>query len=654
NIMIKLNIKLSYNSILTAILIFVLCLIISGASVYYFYNLNKLGVELSIVLAIIFSTFFAFINKKFTITTRHNLLLRLSPIKKLNFVDFTLILSYLLCLITNFYLLYSKQTTESIVSPWQVVSGWFFFGYGLTGLILLVLIFRDYNTSANNSSNKNFLIFLISAFYFLSFSVAWITYKIGYGFDPFIHRATMELIDKTGSVDPKPLYYLGQYSLIVIAHKLTSIPIIWLDKLLVPFFAALFLPMILYKVLAKWFLSNRLIPLLSLSLLILPYSFFIVTTPQSLAYLFLLLAILLGIACANIADLLLIYLLALATLTIQPLAGLPTLLFAILLTIFHTDNSKIKKYSFWLISAITVIILPLVFYFLEKTLNTGQSGNLENSNIWPKFIFPNQDNFIFNFIYLYGFNIGLIFACLILTGLILAYRHKNNCRILKVYFIMASALLLSYFITKKIAFSFLINYERNDFSSRILLISIFFLLPFILITLHYLLHKLLQQNFHIKIIWSIFLILLLTTSIYLSYPRFDRFYNSRGYTVSNNDIKAVQWIENNKTDKYIVLANQQVSAAALREFGFNHYYKNNIFYYPIPTGGPLYKYYLDMVYQTPSKETMKQAMDLAGVNQGFFVLNKYWNQFSKILEEAKLSAKSWQKINNGEVYVFEY
>ena len=47
-------------------------------------------------------------------------------------------------------------------------------------------------------------------------------------------------------------------------------------------------------------------------------------------------------------------------------------------------------------------------------------------------------------------------------------------------------------------------------------------------------------------------------------------------------------------------------------------------------------------------------MDLTGVDVGYFVLNKYWWAFKKILDEAKLSADSWQAIDNGEVVVFKY
>ena len=51
---------------------------------------------------------------------------------------------------------------------------------------------------------------------------------------------------------------------------------------------------------------------------------------------------------------------------------------------------------------------------------------------------------------------------------------------------------------------------------------------------------------------------------------------------------------------------------------------------------------------------MLAAMDLAGVSQGYFVLNKYWWAFKKILDQAKLSASSFEEIDNGEVYVFKY
>jgi hypothetical protein len=150
---------------------------------------------------------------------------------------------------------------------------------------------------------------------------------------------------------------------------------------------------------------------------------------------------------------------------------------------------------------------------------------------------------------------------------------------------------------------------------------------------------------------------MLSTSLYLSYPRFDKYHNSRGYSTGINDLKAVEYIEKNSKNDYIVLANQQVSAAALKNFGFSRYLKNKnneeIYFYPIPTGGELYRYYLEMVYEKPTKENMLKAMEFSKVSEAYFVLNKYWWAFPKILEEAKIEADQFTDINE-EVYIFKY
>ncbi len=117
-------------------------------------------------------------------------------------------------------------------------------------------------------------------------------------------------------------------------------------------------------------------------------------------------------------------------------------------------------------------------------------------------------------------------------------------------------------------------------------------------------------------------------------------------------------IEKQKTNKnYVVLANQQVSAAALKVFGFNNYYDSAlgpIYFYPIPTGGPLYQYYLQMVYNQPERETTYQAMDLTGTNELYLVINKYWYESDKIIKAAKVTADNWSKIANQEIYIFKY
>ena len=120
---------------------------------------------------------------------------------------------------------------------------------------------------------------------------------------------------------------------------------------------------------------------------------------------------------------------------------------------------------------------------------------------------------------------------------------------------------------------------------------------------------------------------------------------------------AVQSIDRQTNKPYIVLANQQTSVASLKELGFNHYFKNkdeSIFFYPIPTGGKLYKYYLEMVNDSPNKKTIDLAMDLVGVKESYFVVSKYWWLSGRIISEAKLQADSYWEVENGDIYIFKF
>ncbi|MDD5071967.1 MAG: hypothetical protein PHQ42_04520 [Patescibacteria group bacterium] len=630
-----------------------------GAITYRLYRLDNLGAIISLALS---AFCFAVILYKFkNRNSDYDYTLKCSkPEQNKNGYLFSVsIFFYCLFVCLTFYALFMAGTSQTLISPWEAVSLYFFVFYGLATAILIFAIafFRP---------QKKIFLALLGLHYFLSFSAAIIVYKIGYGFDSFIHQATAELIEKTGAVYPKPFYYLGQYSLIVILHKITTLPIVWLDKLLVPALTAIFLPNAIFQFLKKYFNNNKINLLLPAAILILPFSFFIATTPQNLAYLFLFLTIFYGLTCSCQKELIVVYIFALACLACHPLAGLPALSFALALTAYHSNRNKLKKYFYFLIFIFSSLSLPLAFYFVNK--NNGiadiSAETVSDSNILEKISVPGRENFILNFVYLYAFNLKTLIAILILAGLFIAYRNRQNCKIYFLNLIIAISLAIAYILTGRLPFDFLISYERNDYLERILSLIVIFLLPLIIIPLYGLLEKIIEQKRTIKIPFLVFLAILITASLYLSYPRFDRYFNSRGYSTGENDIAAVHWIENDAAgSSYVSLANQQVSAAALREFGFNRYYPldkggegdlGEVYFYPIPTGGQLYQYYLDMVYKKPAKKTMNSAMDFAGVSQSYFVLNKYWWAFPKILAEAKLEADSWTEIGQGEIYIFKY
>ena len=620
-----------------------------GAIIYYLYSLNSLGVSLSLILIIaIFSIIIKLTkskeNKSFPKKTKG----------KIKTPEIVFSLLYLISLIFSVWLLISSGTKTSIVTPWSQVPVTFFLVFLLSLVFLFILVYQE---------SKYSLIF-IRLQYFLTFSLIFFIYKIGYGFDPFIHEATSKLIEKKGLVEPKTFYYIGQYSLILILHKITFLPIVFLNKILVPFLAALFLPGAIYSWLKEYF-QNKTANLLALMLLlIIPFSWATFTIPQNLAYLFLILTVFWGLKAKSGREIVTTTLLAFSTMLIHPIAGVPALLFLAGLAVTRCGKSNLLGfygkflhhkfilraiYIFLFLAA--AISLPLAFSFLNDfRFNFNIPQNLPSL-----FQIPGKENFYLNFIYLIGFNYKIILSLLALLGIFIYLKNKQKLNKLGINLGLGIAFLMSFIITKLfIPFDFLIQYEKANYTNRILIISLIFLAPFIIIALRELGKRIKAQKISLALPWVVFLLILILSNLYLSYPRKDNYHNSHGLSVSSSDLKAVNWIEQDAREEYLVLANQQVSVAALRELGFDHYLKNDLYFYPIPTGGKLYQFYLDMVYEEPLKENMNKAMDLARVRESYFVLNKYWWAFEKIKNEAKLEADDWEIIDEGKIYIFKY
>ncbi|PLX21936.1 hypothetical protein C0584_01195 [Candidatus Parcubacteria bacterium] len=634
-----------------------------GAVIYKVYALNTIAVILSLLFSYLAFTFLQKLKTEIKVsvfTKLKSLLSGLLLIKKLNLNKDNIskkIFSFLyLCVYLNLlYILFTNTSVNSITSPWQVIPSYFFIFYLLLTTLLFFVI--------KNQSNL-FSLFFVSLHYFLSFSIAIIVYKIGYGFDPFVHEATLDIIKEKGFVDPKPLYYLGQYSLIIILNKLLFVPISFLNKFLVPILASVFLPRAILDYLNKQFTESQISLRILVLLLILPFSLFIMTTPQNLAYLLLLIIIIKSIKLDNLYDLASLYVFSLVALVTQPIAGIPALLFVLLISFYYSEH-KFKKLFISIVLFFMAISLPLSFFLFQNTPETkvkisnnffastvASVSNSMNNTLTP--VVPNNENAFLNFIYFYSFNLKFIILLLVFSGIYLSIKNKKECKIFIHYLLVFLTLFIAYLLTSSLDFSFLVDYERSAYSERILLTSSLFLLPFILLSFYYFLFKLQSNKNNIKVPVYLFIGTLILSSLYTSYPRLDNYHNSHGISVGQYDIEATKWIEDNNRWQYIVLANQQVSASALKNFGFNKYFSNNIFYYPIPTSSPLYEHYLNMVYDKPSRENALKALDLVNINELYFVLNKYWWAFPKLLEEAKLEADSFKEFGDGDVYVFKY
>jgi len=614
--------------LLWGILILLSAYSIIGAIIYYFYQLNQYVISLLIIISfalILFQKLDFKINFKWP---------------KIKLRNYLLCLTYLFLTAILFKILLENQTTQAIHSPWEIIPQYFFSIYFLASLNLILLIFKNKNWLTN--------IFLAIHF-FLTTSVALIIYRLGFGFDPFIHQTTEQIIFEQGFILPKPFYYLGQYSLVVFLSHLWQISSAFIDKILLPILMAIYLPYTLYQSLHlsfKW--PKYICRLLSLSFLLLPFTLFIVTTPQALANILILIIIFLSfLNYHKITPLTPLAIITLATLVIHPISGIPAVIYLIL---FKLITTKQHKALIILISLAASIALPLSLYInslisiYKINFNWGFNFNFWNIP-WP------QHFFFLDLVYLYQNLIYIIFVLIGLASFIYLYKNKELkiwlSSLLLFLILMINSLLLNF-----IEVSSIINYEQAEFACRVIQLAYYFLLAPFSYCFYLLLRKINKQNF----IYRSFIILLVTASlsfsIYLSYPRYDDYQNSKFINLSEADLKTVEFIESISSDNYVVLANQMTSVAALQKFGFTKYY-NQQYFYPLPTGGTLYQYYIKMLYQDTSKQTMIEAMEFTGVNTAYLILPHYLDNYPKIKELADQEAAAAYTIAD-RLDVFEY
>lgn len=652
----------SYPNSVKATILLLGILISGGYALFYAIGLTKPALAVFLGLLPIL-----FLLKKRTPRGKEKKQIK-TPTSGLNLL-FTL--AHLALVIVCFVLLFQSGTLEALRSPWEVVPKEFFIIYFLTTVALVVPLFNKNKKVLVTGYWLPVTMFQISLHTLLTSSVALIIYGVGFGFDPFIHQATENILIETGTISPTPFLYIGQYSLVTILHHLTHTPHTLIDKLLVPVLGSLLLPpIIMHSVRTRhaWPLPATLTPLL------IPLSLLIVTVPQNLANIFLIILIFYGYSVADKPhkhQLATIWGLALTTLFIHPLSGIPAGIFAFLYTARAFPERKNLTTP---LIALSSLAIPLFFYLAsllspELTITFGYQNifSLIHLQIFSWLPF----NSLTHHLYFYASCTTLLFVVLALVG-IKQTKTKLSPSLLTLYL-----LVINLFFTSFLTFSSLPLSEQDEFANRLWIVALLFLLPYVA---HGILHTMqAAQKLPLPALFTPALLsLIITANLYLAYPRVDQITpKARGFSTSSYDLEAVRWIEQDAGgDDYIVLANQSVSAAALQELGFKQYYQKplepelvegpssrstpsgtkteSIFFYPIPTGGELYKKYLDMVYVAPSAQTARGAMQLAGVNKAYFVLNDYWLDAEKIKTAASLEANSSHTIGDNKVYIFSY
>lgn len=562
-------------------------------------------------------------------------------------------------------------TMESISTPWPLLPEYALALIALIWLALIAIIFftRHSLAAALTSACAIFSLTCIPA----------LVYKIGYGFDGFLHIASEKILLTSGTLSPKPFYYIGQYVFTTWFSRLADIPVAAIDRWLVPVGVALLLPL---TILLIGGFNPRYGSARFLILGLLPLSAFASTTPQNFAYLLGLCALFLSVdrARQNISPIVPIILLLWA-IAVHPLAGLPLLLVAAAL-ILSTYERKTSQILSWVCVCLAGVAVPAMFYILGLHGNLSLIWNLKmmfspgtwltwlkdftpwignRTVVWPAWtsltakILP----FILFITALFGSNLptrtGEVTSPLQTTHYPLLTTHSSNRRISYLLITAAIILMASSAVLKNISdFSFLIDYERGNYADRLNALAIFCLLPAAMLGLMNFWPRIKHAPKILSAGIMIFFLGLATALAYDSLPRHDALVAGRGWSTSFDDFDVVKLIDHDAENRnYTVLANQSVSAAAVAELGFKRY-AQDIFFYPIPTGGALYQKFLDISYNEPTLDIIKDTAQLGQSDLVYVVINDYWWRADAIASAiGKIADQKWE-IGDSKVKVYKF
>lgn len=635
-------------------------LIIPSSIIYFFWQINREVISVILIIVPILISWqktdpeniFAGVETEIDLESYAHLKSYLNT-KLLVFLS---ILTQFLLLVT----LIGKRYGDTLISPWTIIGQRFFFIFLFLNIVLFWIMQKSKHTMSN--------VLLMVCQSTLILSVTLIIFKFGYGFDPIIHQAAEKWILNHGYILPKQPYYIGQYILVIISNMVSKFSLVAIDQILVPLGASIILPFSLYFSLSRDELRYKLLPAL-LFVFFIPLTFFTVTTPNNLA---LLLSLVLfawiwyeknnGNTRTHYFGLLL----SIAICTIHAFIGLPVLIIYLGSLILPKIKIGIQWLAYTTYSIILALVLPLTFYL--NSLRLGEKFALTNPlenligfwNIFkmPHWIWLYKGNAFWQTLYIYREAIRPLAVILIIIGMIIAIK-KYQIKQIVIFIAGGIGLILSaFFLSTATTFKDVISYEQMDYAMRVLELALVMTLPFFVIAVREFFLLIRNRNF-IQFFIAIIAGGLLVVSWYFTYPTRDQVSFYTGYNVREADIATVHAIDNrnNGVKDYIVLTNQTVASAALREFDFAKYFstaQGEEYFYSIPTGGPLYQYFRKMVYQEPKREWMVEAMKFAGVKKAYFVHTNYWAPAAELRDKAKLEADAWWELAGGRVWVYEY
>ncbi len=506
-------------------------------------------------------------------------------------------------------------------SPWQLISPRFQIVYILFFGLWLIALYKQL---------LHPVAVWLSALSFISLSAQ--LFPLGFGFDIFVHEATVRAWMQQGSITPIGFLYNGFHALIAAIATTFPVHIKTILAWATPCIGATIITCA----------AKKTLPLL---IFILFSELWITSTPQALGHFLLLgFVIYLFYEKRNSTTAIKTHLfIAGGIACIHPLSGIPA--FAIVL---WELCSKIKTTGLRHTSLISTFIFIAL---LPATLIAATSKQII-------FSFPTATQFLHLFfippqsfhsfiITRLAYSARLCGPLIIILGALYGFfRHRQDHRRATQLFLSSLAIATSGILLLSIHVGGIISYEESGLSNRLLIAAYICMVPLATIGLTNFLARIPKINRRILLMA---LTCVAASSWYLAYPAWNTVQHSKNISVSPSDIALVKSIDEHAAHKpYVVLADQPTSAAALNVFGFTERQlpDRDFYFYPIPTGDVLYtKFFLPATYGVLTKKIIVDAARAANVREIFFVIKPYWEPTPAQITMLKNNSADWWIIN---------
>ena len=543
------------------------------------------------------------------------------------------------------------RTDQAIISPWNLLSSEVFILYAAATFFL-------YLTA---KEAKPWLFLSLSVLHtFVTLSAAAIIYAVGFGFDPFIHRAAEQALLADGFIEPRQILYSGQYLLVTALHYLTSIPLKLIDVWLVPATASIVLPIASYIGLRHgWKVKEHLARIGSLGFLFLPMVLSYFTVPYTFTYTFFLaLIFLLPLARRNNKIALILLLTSITMIFFHPLLAVPYTIWLLGYLFGQKKQRLFKVLTFLAIS----IAVPAMFVVhagigLQDIIIYNPLDRLDL--FFNLFYNPFIDHFPYIPVFLdllYEIRYYLPYCLLLIAGLGSLTLKKQKQDFGWYWTLVLGLIGAMFFSSTMFEIPGIIVHEQAEFALRLEQAMFTVVIPIVVLVLIKLYY---QSKNLLRYALLILLAGIITINWYFTYPQFNLKYPFYSPSVSQTDLDTVQEIDLRASgQQYLVLSNQMTSAAALQEFGFANYYQldgQDILWYAIPTGGPLYQEFIGMIEFGQIEQRMNSLQDKTKVDKIYLSLHSYWPWSEGLVSElAQTASDYFEQDNQIQVYIYNF